>query len=197
MLPPAFDAAYDSVYAELLRLAQRDLGRATATLDTVALVSEAYLRMQRADSGSGVLPWHDASHVRAVACRAMRQIVCSHLRDAQRAKRGGRSALVTLDSSADERAVGFPSEALTPEEVLDLDAALAALEQASARQAAVMEMRFFGGFSVEEVAESLAVSLPTVKRDTQAALLFLRRFLHEQRHARPAPRGAPAVREPS
>lgn len=164
----SFDAHFDEAYTELLRIAHAQFSRASGTLDTVALVSEAYLRMHRAD----LFAWKDGQHVRAVACRAMRQIVCNHLRGKQRDKRGGARERVTLSRIEDP-------QPFRPEDVLDLDAALERLEAESPRHAEVVEMRCFGGFTLDEIAETLGVNVRTVKRDWHAAALFLRRALAE------------------
>ena len=98
---PPLSAHYEAAYAELLRIARTHFSRATPTLDTVALVSEAYLRLQRND----LFDWSDTAHVRATACRAMRQIVCNHLRDRRALKRdGGPIVDLTLEGTNDAKA---------------------------------------------------------------------------------------------
>ena len=169
MTPSAsLDAHFDAAYAELLRVARRHFSRATPTLDTVALVSEAYLRLQR----GALLRWDGEEHVRAVAARAMRQVVCNHLRAKQQAKRRGERVALTLDRLAGPVVLG-------PDDVLDLDEAMRQLGALNERQAQVAEMRFFGGYTADEIAGALAVSLSTVHRDWALAALFLRRALHD------------------
>lgn len=168
-LRPALDGHFERVYRELLRIAHRSHSRVAPTLDTVAIVHEAYDRLR-----AGPQEWNEDGHVRAVACHAMRQIVRTYLRDRGRLKRGGGAALVTLDDVA-------APEALSPEEGLDLDGALDALGAEDARQLQVVEMRYFGGYSVEEVASALGIGTATAKRDWRKAQVFLRRRLDEHR----------------
>lgn len=169
MADSPLNAHFDEAYAELLRIARAQFSRASDTLDTVALVSEAYLRLNRA----ALFRWTDGQHVRAVACRAMRQIVCNHLRSKRAGKREGLRYPITLDRLEDPRA-------FSPDDVLDLDAALDRLEAESPRHAEVVEMRCFGGFTLEEIAEAQGVNVRTTKRDWAAASLFLRRCLVEE-----------------
>lgn len=179
----ALDDHFERVYRELLRIAHRSHSRVAPTLDTVAIVHEAYGRLQ-----AGPQEWNEDGHVRAVACHAMRQIVRTYVRDRDRLKRGAGAPHVTLDGVA-------ALEALSPEEVLDLDDALTALGTESPRQLQVVEMRYFGGYDVEEVAHALGVGTATAKRDWQKAQVFLRRRLAEYRQADP-PRNSPQDRDP-
>ena len=173
---PPLSAHYEAAYAELLRIARTHFSRATPTLDTVALVSEAYLRLQRND----LFDWSDTAHVRATACRAMRQIVCNHLRDRRALKRdGGPIVDLTLDRVSDPHA-------MQADDLLALDDALVHLATASPRQRTVVEMRLFGGYGMAEISDELGVSDATVQRDWRMAALFLRRSLDEDRHARAA-----------
>lgn len=172
--PALLDHYFAEVYEELLRIAHGRLGGASPTLDTVAVVHEAYAKLRRA-----AVEWEGPYHVRAVACRAMRQIVCNYLRDKRSLKRGGEGQAVTLD----ERLVS--GQALDEAGVLDLDGALDALEAVMPRQARVVELRFFGGYEIEEVVEVLGISSATVKRDWHAARLFLRRCMEAKRQEAP------------
>ena len=163
----ALDEVFPLVYAELQRLA-RSVRRngAGETLNTTALVHEAYLKLVRSDG----MEWAGRQHFFRVAARAMRQVV---VRDAERrktAKRGGGRAAITLDESVHG---GTASDA----EVLALDEALGKLEALDERQAAVVEIRFFAGLTIEETADVLGVSAPTVQRDWRLARVWLARAL--------------------
>lgn len=163
--PEAFDVAFSRVYAELLRLAHRvRAGRATETLDAPALVHEAYLKLA---ASAGGMRWGGRSHFFAVAARAMRQVLVGAARERLARKRGGgQTASVTLD----ERAFAAPERA---SEMLALDEALERLVRYDERQARVVELRFFAGLKAEEVAEVLAISVPTVQRDWKKARAWL------------------------
>jgi len=166
--PAALDEVFTRVYDELHRLAhhvRRD--RAGATLDTTALVHEAYLKLATA-----MPAMNDRRHFLAVAARAMRQVLVNAARDANAQKRGGDVELVTL-SDAD---AAF-ARTVRPEELLALDDALERLAKLDARQAAIVECRFFAGLDVEETAEILGISAPTVGRDWRAARAWLGREL--------------------
>lgn len=166
------DAHFDAAYAELLRIAERHFSHAAATLDTVALVSEAYLKLHRHD----LFRWESGQHVRSVACSAMRQVVCNYLRGKQQDKRRGERVALTLDRLAEPALLG-------PADLLDLDAAMTRLGSLNERQLRVVEMRFFGGYTFDEIAEALGVSVSTVQRDWTMAALFLRCALGDARHA--------------
>jgi RNA polymerase sigma factor (TIGR02999 family) len=167
----AMERLFALVYDDLCRVAHRQLGnrRAGQTLDTVALVHEAYLKLiDRAK----VVP-ADRHHFFAIAARAMRQIVVDGARRAHAAKRGGKAAPLTAAdalTAIDPRSLRIDDLAA---EILALDAALTRLGAMDARLAKVVELRFFGDFDVEEVAEQLKVSPRTIKRDWRAARAFL------------------------
>jgi RNA polymerase sigma factor (TIGR02999 family) len=170
--PEALDALLPLVYEELHALAHRQLGRYRPgqTMNTTALVHEAYLRLVDQTQAS----YRDRGHFFAVAARAMRQIVVDYARRRRAQKRGGgQAALPLLEGDGADVAIEVEAQA---EAVVALDEALTRLEALDPRLARVVELRFFGGLSVEETAEVLAVSTPTVKRDTRAARAFL---LHE------------------
>ena len=154
------------VYAELRRLAQRALARERPdhTLQPTALVHEAFLRLH----GGRPASCHDRLHFLSLAARLMRCILVDHAR-AQKAIRRGAGALKLPLERIEEPAVS-PA---WPVDLLDLDAALSELAAADARKARVVELRFFGGLSVEETAETLGVSTPTVILDTRLARAFL------------------------
>lgn len=163
----ALDAILPAVYAELRALAGRYLRgeRKDHTLDPTGLVHEAYLRLVQQ-----VAPWQNREQVIALAARMMRRILVDHARRKQAARRGGHRLNVTL---ADDL-VGSPAAGV---DVLAVHAALEELARLDPRQAQIVELRFFGGLTVEETAGVLGISTPTVKRDWQTARLFLRREL--------------------
>ncbi len=152
------------VYAELRHIARRHMGgqKPGHTLQTTALIHEAYLRMA-AESGKD---WRDRAHFFCVAATAMRHVLIDHARGQNAAKRGAGQRHVTLD----DHAVG---DAGNMEEIIAVNDALNALEKLHARQAKVVELRFFGGLSVEETAEVLKISIETVMRDWRAAKAWL------------------------
>jgi RNA polymerase sigma-70 factor (ECF subfamily) len=144
------------VYEELRRLAHRHMAqqRGDHTLQTTALVNEAYLRL----AGQQEPRFQDRTHFLAVAATAMRQILVDHARAALRQKRGAGAQRVELDE-----AVWVSSE--PTRELVDLDEALEKLSALDARKARVVELKYFGGLKHEEIAEVLQVSEVTVRRD--------------------------------
>ena len=156
------------VYAELHRLAHRHMKRErpSHTLQTTALVNEAYVRLidqQR-------VHWHGRAHFLSIASRLMRRILVDHARAHNRGKRGGGALQVPLDEAASisqERAA----------ELIALDDALSSLSTIDQRKTQVVELRFFGGMSVEETAEVLQVSAITVMRDWSTAKAWLHRTI--------------------
>ena len=167
----AVDRLFELVYEELRRIARRQLrgGRPDATLSTTALVHETYLRLSR-DGGWSI---HDRAHFFALAARAMRHVLVDHARHRGRAKRGGGAVALELD----EALVAAPDRG---EEVLALDGALGRLESADPELARLVELRFFAGLSVEEIAGLRGVSDRTVKRHWRAARAFLYQDLAAQ-----------------
>lgn len=163
--PSALERLVALVYGDLHRLARRQLasGGDSLTLDTTALVHEAYLKTLHREE----LPWHDRGHLLAVAAKAMRQLVIDHARARGAVKRGGDVAPLHLDEG--RLAVGEHAEAL-----LDLDAALTRLGEADEWLLRIVECRFFGGLTAEETAEALGSSLRTVERDWSRARAWLR-----------------------
>lgn len=163
------------VYLELRRLASRFMKRERSdhTLQTTALVHEAYLKLV----GKGKLEWIDRTHFIGIAAHAMREILVEHARAYNASKRGGEEQKVQLTievpAGSEERSV----------DLLALDVALNKLAALSPRQCQVIEMRFFGGLSVEETAEALSISPKTVKRDWSAARAWLHREM--RRDAKP------------
>ena len=156
------------VYEELRRLAHRYMGgeRVGHTLQTTALVNEAYLRLI---DGKQV-DWQNRAHFFAISARLMRRILVDWARARQSQKRGDQPQQVTLDEAL----------MLTRgrnEDLVALDEALKSLTEVDPRKSQVVEMRFFGGLSVEETAEVLKVSPDTVLRDWRLAKLWLLREL--------------------
>lgn len=161
----ALKQLFPLVYDELRALAHRQRLRqgAAETLNTTALVHDAYEKLVRTPSG-----WNDRAHFFRVAARAMRQVLVDYARAQQAAKRGGGHGAVPLD--------GLPllSEDRT-EEVLALDEALSRLAALDARQSEVVTLRYFMGFTIPETAEILDLSPATVKREWAAARAWLHR----------------------
>lgn len=158
------------VYEQLHAMAHRRLGPGPrgATLDTTALVHEAYLKL----FDTSQLAWSDRKHFFAVAAMAMRQIVVDEARRRSTRKHGGHLKRVDLDASAlalDEQS----------EQLLALDRALVELARLDERMARVVEMHFFGGYSLAEIAEALGVGKRTVDRDWSRARAALYRSMRE------------------
>jgi RNA polymerase sigma factor (TIGR02999 family) len=164
----AFDQLVPLVYADLRRMARARMrgGAPGATLDTVALVHEAYLRLVD-DRRAG---WQDRGHFFAVAAMAMRHIIIDHARRRARAKRGGPGQQTDLDDIADPVSTDAA-------ELLDLDRALARLEATDARMVRIVECRYFAGLSEQETAEALGTSVRTVQREWLKARASLRAAL--------------------
>jgi len=170
--PTALDDLLPRVYDELRALADAYMRRERAghTLQPTALVHEAFLRLLRLPPGSV----QNRVHFFALAAQAMRRILADHARRHRAAKRGGGAVRVPL-----ELVEGGAPAAPAGDDVAadDLDAALEDLAKLDERQARVVELRFFGGLSIEETAEVLAVSTATVKRDWLVARAWLHREL--------------------
>jgi RNA polymerase sigma factor (TIGR02999 family) len=156
------------VYAELRRLAHHYISRERPghTLQATALVHEVYLRLMPQDKAT----WDDRNRFVAIAAHVMREILVEYARSRRRLKRGGDLARIPLDdqmASSDDEASRWE----------DLDRALDRLATLDPRQAKVVELRYFGGMTVEEAARVLGVSPKTVKRDWSVARAWLRREL--------------------
>ena len=160
----AYDRLIPLVYDELHRLAHRYMSgeRAGHTLQTTALVGEAYMRMV----GQGGVRWQNRTHFLAIAAQLMRRILVDHARAGARQKRGGGAQMFELDEMA------IVSHARSADLVV-LDEALTRLGEIDPRKARVVELRFFGGLNVEETAEALGVSSNTVIRDWSMARAWL------------------------
>jgi len=159
------------VYAELHRMAERHMRKqpSSHTLQTTALIHEAYLRLL----GQKEKRWENRLHFFGVAAQAMRHILVDYARAAKTDKRGGETRPVALD----EAAIVTRQRAA---DVIALDDALAELARLSPRQGRVVELRYFGGLSVEETAEVLNVSIDTVTRDWRQAKAWLHRELNKR-----------------
>ena len=163
----ALSEAFAASYGELRRLARRQLRRLRPgqTLTTTALVHEAFVKLVK-----GPVPSEDRAHFFALAARAMRQILVDHARRRASGKRGGGLRPTTLEGDS------IPVEAIA-DEMLGIDRALTRLESLDERLARVVEWRFFGGMTDDEVAEALGVTARTVRRDWHKARAFLYREL--------------------
>ena len=157
------------IYEELRRLAHYQMGgqRADHTLQTTALVHEAYLRLADQTNPN----WQDRAHFFAVAARAMRQIVVDYARSYQSQKRGGGAVKIELD----EAALISPEQS---KEIVDLHEALEGLATLDLRKAEVVELKYFGGLDYDEIAEVLKISKITVRRDWEFARAWLLKELH-------------------
>lgn len=169
--PGAFEAVVPLLYEGLRQLAHQRLRAAPAerSLNTTALVHEAYLRL--VDGPNPTL--RDRSHFLALASRVMRYLLADHARARLAAKRGGGAAKEELRED-----VLISDEAAA--RVLDLDEALKRLEQLDPRQSQILEQRYFGGLSLEETAEAMGLSLATVKREIRSARAWLLAELTEE-----------------
>ena len=167
----AFDEVYRTVYGELRALAHAVRSRrGSATLNTTALVHEAYLKL--VPSPRGVV--QDRSHFFGIAARAMRQVLVDAARKRSAARRGGPDVVLVELREGEDAGGQAPDEAAArAEEILALDDALKQLQDWNPRQASVVECRVFAGLSVPETARALGVSEPTVKRDWQTARAWL------------------------
>jgi RNA polymerase sigma factor (TIGR02999 family) len=167
----ALDRLLPLVERELHNLAHRYMSRERQdhTLQTTALVNEAYLKLV----GQTRVRWQNRAHFFAIAAQIMRRILIDHSRTRRYQKRGGGAPELPLEEAAvlsDERA----------SELIALDDALVALEKIDERKARVVELRYFGGLSVEEAAEVLSVSADTVGREWRRARAFLLREIQKQ-----------------
>lgn len=163
----ALDKLTPLVYDELRRIAHRYVRRERNghTLQTTALVNEAYVRL----AGSKNIAWQNRAHFFAATAQVMRNVLIDHARRRLFAKRGGEAKQVPIEEAlsamSDQRA----------DELVMLDDALQELAKMDERKSRVVELRYFGGLSLEETAEILDVSLMTVRRDWRAAKAWLYR----------------------
>jgi RNA polymerase sigma factor (TIGR02999 family) len=172
----AFDELFPLVYDELHRIAERQRGRwdGDETLNTSALVNEAYLRL--ADYSAP--EWRSRAHFLAVASTAMRQILIDYAKGKRTAKRGGGRPHVALHEIEAVLETEDRSE-VRNEVLVALDDSLRRLDQQDERQTRIVECRFFGGMTIEDTAEALGVSPATVKRGWAMAQAWLYRDLKQ------------------
>ena len=162
------------LYSELRRLAARCMRqeRAGHTLQPTALVHEAFLRLAGQDRAN----WHNRAQFMGVAGQLMRRLLVDHARKRHAAKRGAMP--VTLNDEIANR----PVAVTPPEEILAVDEALTRLAEMDARQANIVELRYFGGLSEEETAEALGISSRTVEREWSMAKAWLRAELADRKN---------------
>lgn len=156
-----------AVYAELRRIAARHLAgeRTATTLQPTALANEAYLRLRDVEG----VAWQSRAHFFAIASRIMRRVLVDQARSRATRKRGGDLSRIELLEGVNDEA----SLAMDPVELIDLDRALGTLAESEPRLARLVEVRFFGGLSIEEAAELFGVSTRTAKRDWTFARAWL------------------------
>ena len=167
--PGSLDRLFPLVYRELRAIAHRQLGarpQGDATLSTTALVHDAYLKLVDQSRAE----WKDRAHFLAVASLAMRHILVDRAKARSAAKRGGGQRRITLD----EESISVDDQA---DALLQLNDALEQLARLEPRLTRVVECRFFGGLTEEEIAEVLSVTVRTVQRDWAKARMLLRRLL--------------------
>jgi RNA polymerase sigma factor (TIGR02999 family) len=164
----ALDRLTPLVYDELRRLAAGQLRgeRSDHTLQATALANEAYLRLVDQKR----VQWRDSAHFRALAAQMMRRILIDYARKTHSAKRGGGAAKVSLDEAAE---IGVSREP----DVLEVDEGILELAEVEPELARIVELRYFGGLSSEQIAEVLGVSVPTVTRRWRTARAWLYRYL--------------------
>ncbi len=157
------------VYEELRHIAHHQMGgqRPDHTLQTTALINEAYLRL----AGQTNPSWQNRAHFFAVAARAMRQILVNYAKSDRAQKRGGGALKIELD----EAAIVSPEQS---KEIVDLHEALERLATLDSRKGRVVELKYFGGLNHDEIAEVLKVSAVTVRRDW----VFAKAWLHNELH---------------
>jgi RNA polymerase sigma factor (TIGR02999 family) len=168
----SLDDLMPGVYAELRRLAEHCMGRERVnhTLQPTALVHEAYMRMV----GQRTVDWRNRAQLMAIAVQMMRRVLLDHAEACNANKRGGKLLRVTLTDGSSLA----PSGSV---DLIDLDNALQQLSEVDPQQAAVVELRFFGGMNNDEIAEVLQTSPVTVRRRWASARLWLARCLAEAR----------------
>jgi RNA polymerase sigma factor (TIGR02999 family) len=166
----ALDRLFPLVHAELRRIAQRQMNqeRAGHTLQATALVNEAYLKLV----GQQEFKWQNRAHFFAVCAQVMRHILVDHARAHARDKRGGGAIQVSLNE------VAVIAEDQAPY-LLALDEALRQLENFDPQKGKIVELRYFGGLSIEETAEVLNISPRTVRREWQRSKAWLYRMISE------------------
>jgi RNA polymerase sigma factor (TIGR02999 family) len=179
----AFNALLPLVYDELHRLAgqQRNRWDGDETLDTTALVHEAYFRLADQSAPN----WQNKAHFLSVAATAMRQILIDYSKRKRAAKRGGKAPHLSLHDLEPALLQSATAAGVRDDIMVALDESLGRLEQVNRRQMRIVECRFFGGMSVEDTAEALGVSPATVKRGWRMAQAWLYRDLTDAAGAAP------------
>ena len=169
----ALDKLMPLVYNELRRIARFHMKHQPQghTLQTTAIINEAYIKMV----GQPGKRWQSRTHFFAVAARAMRHVLVDHARAQQCSKRGGKNRKVSLDE-----AIAAPNMQ-TSADLIALDDALRDLKAKDLRKSQIVEMRYFGGMTVEETAEALGISVGTVIRDWNAARAWLLEAINNKR----------------
>ena len=170
--PSAADKMMPLVYDELRRQARRYLRRERAnhTLQSTALVHEAYIRLV----GQRSVTWQNRAHFFGIAAEMMRRILVNYALRALREKRGGEAVTIAIDGGGVQIA-----DRSSEVNLIELDDALDRLAELDPRQAKVVELKYFGGLSIEETAEVLGISIATVKREWNMARAWLRAELSE------------------
>jgi RNA polymerase sigma factor (TIGR02999 family) len=177
----ALDRLIPLVMDDLRRLARSYMARQNPvhTLEPTALVNEAYLRLV----GRRTMPWQNRTQFFAYIATTMRRILVNHARDGKAAKKGGNATHVAFEEAFDLPAinvsVGWPGGGNPGTDLLDLDEALRDLSAVDPRQGRIVELRYFGGLTTEETAQTLNISTRTVKREWHTARLWLLRVLGE------------------
>jgi len=171
--PEALNKVMPLVYAELHRIARRAWSQQphNNTLQPTALINEAYLKLANVENAT----FQDRCHFFAVASSAMRQILVNHAKSRLTEKRGGGRVNVSLDEVQ-------PAVHQEAAEIVALHEALESLQAVDPRKSKVVEMRYFGGLSVEETAEAMGVSVRTVNRDWRLARSWLIREMNREHH---------------
>ncbi len=175
------------IYGELRKIARRHLRgeRDGHTLEATALVHEVYLRL----SGGAELHWNDRVHFYAVAAQMMRRVLVDHARSRDALKRGGSVVKISLDEARDPAVESGP-------DVVALDDALRSLEALDPRKSRIVELRFFGGLTLEETAAVLGISVPTVVKETRLARAWLHSQIVTGIPGQPGAHGHPGGAEP-
>lgn len=168
------DRLVQIVYKDLCRLARHYMRgeRPDHTLQTTALVNEAYLRLAHYEQ----MQWQDRSHFLAVAAQAMRRVLVDHARGRLYSKRGGAVPKVSIETAQ------FPGTKPVTD-VLALDDALNVLETVDPRKCRIVELKFMAGLSIEEIAKLLEISTATVEREWRSAKAWLYRIMTEGKDA--------------
>lgn len=168
---PLAPSGDDTLYAELVKIARSELARhqRRGTLDTRSLVHETWIKLHDTDPSR----YANRKHFYATAAHAMRHVVIDYARARQAQRRGSGTELLSLDV-VDLQPMALDAQV---EQLVQMDAALERLAQADPRLVQVVELRYFSGLEVREIAELLGVSEPTIKRDTRVAKAFLEKEL--------------------